>query len=309
PGRGRLWIALGAVGGVLAVLATIAVLWAMSGPAEPTAEAPPVAPAPSTEQQNRIRAATALASARTAFAQGDLSTALQHVAQAELADPDSLEVKLLREAIDNRSRELAAEAERLQQVAEGLDTAREAYDRRDWNAAVAAARGVLALEPTEEEARRILTDAQRIQRREQERAEAARQAAELAPAIQPEPVQQAPRPVAAAPRPVATDAPIRIDFASEQSEGVLTIYAGERQILREPFKFVRKSGFFSRERVSGTLEALRRLPTGPVKLRVYVAMPGLPTKAVVLDEEIVGGKSYRLEIRVGEDGRATAALR
>jgi len=306
-GRKKLWIALGGVAAAVVLVALVAV-WAMSGSAEPPTVSPPVAPAPSTAPQNRSTAATALARARRAFAQGDLSAALQHVAQAELADPDSLEVKLLREAIDNRSRELASEAERVQQVAEGLQSAREAYDRRDWEGAVAAARGVLALEPTEEEARRILTDAQRIIKKDRERAEAARRAAESKPEPTPVPARAEPAPVVPA-VPQAQDAAMRIDFASDRSEGVLTIYAGERQILREPFKFVKKSGFFSREKVSGTLEAQRRVPIGPLTLRVYVSMPSLPTKAVVVEQEIAGGKSYMLEIRVDAQGRTTAVLK
>jgi hypothetical protein len=109
--------------------------------------------------------------------------------------------------------------------------------------------------------------------------------------------------------PAATDAPLKVEFTSDLSEGVLTIYAGERQIVRQPFKFVRKSGIFRREEVSGALEAHRRIPAGPLMLRVYVAIPGSPTRAVALDKQIVGGTSYTLVIRVDAEGRTTAELR
>ena len=52
-----------------------------------------------------------------------------------------------------------------------------------------------------------------------------------------------------------------IEFFSEASEGALTIYAGERQIVREPFKFVRKTGFLRSEKISGQPE-LRAHPAG-----------------------------------------------
>jgi predicted Ser/Thr protein kinase len=306
-GRRTLWLAL-AGGAALVVVATV-LLFALGGREAAKPEPLPVAPTTSPEQQNRITAATALSEARTKFASGDLPGALQAVARAELADPQSLEAKLLREAIEKRTQELAAEAERQKQIADGVTAARDASARKDWDQAVSSARAVLALDPQQEEARQLLSDAQRSQRRERERAEAARASTTPKPANpEPAPVPVQPAPVAAAP-PAAKDAPLRIDFASDQSEGVLTIYAGERQIFREPFKFVKKTGFLRSEKVSGTLEGQRRVPTGPLTLRVYVAMPGMPTKAVVLSGTIQGGKSYQLMIRVDADGRATAELK
>lgn len=90
---------------------------------------------------------------------------------------------------------------------------------------------------------------------------------------------------------------------------MLTVYAGERQILREPFKFVRKTGFLRTEKIAGQLEAERRIPAGALTMRVYVAIQGRTTRTVAIEREIVGGKSYVLDIRVDGDGRATAELR
>lgn len=288
----------------------VGVLFAMSGDrgsvATVPAPAPKPAPAPPIEQQSRIVAATALADARSRYAEGNLEAALAAVARAELAEPDSLDAKVLREAIENSRRELAADAEREVQVTEGLNAARAAIARSAWDETVAAGRAVLALDPQQEEARRLVSQAQREQRREREQRmaeEAARQAA-LARAETPPPVVEQPPPVV----PVASDAALRIAFASDQSEGVLTVYAGERQIVREPFKFVRKTGFLRSEKVSGTIEAERRVDAGPVTLRVYVSVPGKPTRSVVIEREIVGGASYRLDVRTAEDGRTTAEL-
>jgi hypothetical protein len=125
--------------------------------------------------------------------------------------------------------------------------------------------------------------------------------------VAPVPAPAPPAPPAATP--VAHDAALDVEFASAASEGVLTIYAGERQIVRESFRFVRKSGRFSRERIGGTIAAQRRLPVGPITLRVYVVMPGKPTKAVVVDGVIEAGNSYQLAIRVDAEGRVAAELR
>ena len=108
--------------------------------------------------------------------------------------------------------------------------------------------------------------------------------------------------------PVAGDATVEIDFYSEVSEGVLTVYSGERQIFREPFKFVKKTGFLSKEKIPGALSAQRKLPAGAVSLRVYVTLPGKPTKAIVVEGDLAGGSSRRLVVRVDADARVDAQL-
>ena len=300
-----LWLAM--AGGAALVLVAVVALFAFGGGEEVPKITVPVAPTTSPEQQNRITAATALAEARTKFAEGDLPAALQSAARAELADPKSLEVKLLREAIESRSREVAADAERNQQVADGLLAAQDAMARRSWGDAAAAARAVLALDPAQSDARAILAEAQKEQKRERDRADAARAAALTPPTPAPVPEAVPAEPSPPAPE-AARDAALQVEFASDQSEGVLTIYAGERQILREPFKFVKKTGFLRSEKISGRIDAQRRVPLGPLTLRVYVARPGQATKAVVLDGTIEAGRTYRLAIRVDESGRTTAEL-
>ncbi len=300
-----LW--LGLAGGAALVVVGLVAVYVFSGQEAPPKPVVPVAPTTPPEQQSRITAATALAEARTRFAAGDVAGALQSVARAELAEPTNLEAKLFRETIESRNRELANEQERTLQVEEGLVVAREAYARKAWDAAITAGRAVLALDAAQEEARKLVADAQRAQRRERD-ALAPRPTApvESAPVAEPGPVT----PVQAAPDVApARDAAFKIDFISEQSEGVLTIYAGERQILREGFRFVEGSNIFNRKKSSGRLEAQRRVPTGPLTIRVYVAIAGKSTKAVVVPGQIDGTKSYTLAIRVDADGRATAELR
>jgi serine/threonine-protein kinase len=309
PARSRrgLWLALGGVAAALLVGVVVVVAFAMQSeePAPPPVVAP--APAPPPEQQDRITAMTALNEARTRLTAGDVDGAVAAVAQAELADPAHPEIPVLREAIERRRRELATDAERAIQISEGLAATRAATERKAWAEAITAGRAVLVLDPEQAEARQLVADAQRAQRRDRERL-LAEQAAAATPPPAVEPTPTPPAPVAPA-VPAATDAPLRIAFHSEASEGVLTVYAGERQILREPFKFVRKTGFLRTEKVSGQLEAERRIPAGPMILRVYVAIPGKSTRTVTIEREIVGGRSYVLDIQVDGEGRATADLR
>ena len=52
--------------------------------------------------------------------------------------------------------------------------------------------------------------------------------------------------------------------------------------------------------------ALCRL--APLALRVYVSLPGKPTKAIVVEGNLVGGSTRRLVVRVDAEARVTAAL-
>ncbi len=305
PGSLR-WVTLGVAGLAAVVLLAVLGIWTFgSGPSSTT-----LAPAPSPEQQNRITTATSLAESRTLLAQGNLQGALQAVARAELAEPDNADARRLRAEIDARSRELAAAAETDRRVTEGMIAAREAYAKRRYDDAVAAVTAVLALRPAEPEAQKLLADAEQARDRQRERQRAARVALPAPPPAAPVASQPA---AAATPESVAeaaapSDAAMRIDFRSDSSEGVLTIYAGERQILREPFKFVRKTGFLRSEKISGALEARRAIAPGPITLRVYVLMPGKPTKAIAVDANLVAGGNHTLAIRVDSDGGVTASL-
>ncbi len=105
---------------------------------------------------------------------------------------------------------------------------------------------------------------------------------------------------------VARDATMVIDFHSEVSEGVLTVYADDRQIVREAFRFARKSGLFRVERQPGGFQRERTLAGGTYTFRVYVALEGRPTKAVMVEGDLPGGSRRTLAVRIGEQGEATA---
>lgn len=303
----RKWLLPAVVG--IAVLGFLGIigLW-MVGDGSQSA---PVAPALSPEQQSRLTAATALAEGRSLLAQGNLQGALQAVARAELADPANPDAAEIRRQIDLRSRELAAAAEVDRRVAEGMIAAREAYSRRRYEDALTALRGVLELRPEEPEAVKLIADSESAieQQRQRQRAARAVTPTPPAPAAPTRSIPAASAPVEPQTAQVPADTTLVVDFFSDSSEGILTIYAGERQIVRESFKFVRKTGFLRSEKISGELEARRTLQPGPTTLRVYVSMPGRATKAVVVEGELRPGAEQLLEIRVDDEGATTAILR
>ncbi|MEO8277782.1 MAG: protein kinase [Thermoanaerobaculia bacterium] len=285
----------------------LAVLWA-SG----RSDAAPVAPAAPTAEELKSQAVTAaLADARERLDRGDLQGALGALARVQQNDPGNAAALSLREEVERISRELASAAEREQRVSDGLILAREEYSKRHYEAAIAAANGVLALVPEHPEAVKLAADSETAMGRLKEKEKAQKTARELAsptPATPPASVLPSTKPAPAATAPAAAvDVALTVDFFSELSEGVLTVYAGERQILRESFKFVKKTGFLRSEKISGNLAAQRTLPAGSGALRVYVTLPGKTTKSIIV-EGAPTGAAARLSVRVDGEGRVTAQL-
>ncbi len=284
----------------------LVVLWALGGDTGPSAVAPP-----SALELQHANALRALAEARSLLDQGSLQGALKAIARAESAEPGNPEAQALRDEVDRISRDVAAAAEREQLVSESLVQAREAFAKRRYEEAITAANQILASVPDHPEAVKLLHDSESALERQKERTKAQRPPSAVTPE---QPAATAPQPTLAAkvapapPQEVSGEAQLAIDFYSELSEGVLTIYAGEKQILREPFKFVRRTGFLRSEKLSGSLEASRTLPAGAHTLRVYVTLPGKPTKVSVVEARLAGGSKRELEIRVDGEGRTAAEL-
>ena len=308
--RNQRLVQYGLIGAAALALVVLATLWISGSKGKP---AGPVGG--ETAQQETVAAgiAATLREARQAMDQGDLQIALQQVSAVEAREPGNLEARALREEIDRVSRDLAFAAEREQRVSEGLILAREEYSKRRYEQAIAAAQVVLDAVPEHPEAVKLRTDSETGLARQKERQRSALQATAKAAAQAGDdashPIATPPSKVAVAPPPPPADVNLAIDFASDTSEGVLTIYSGERQILRESFKFVRKTGFLRSEKISGSLAFERTLPAGAIALRVYVSVSGKPTRSIVVEGNLNGGSAQRLEIRVDDDGIATARLR
>lgn len=100
-----------------------------------------------------------------------------------------------------------------------------------------------------------------------------------------------------------------IDFFSQKSKGVLTIYADEKQILREQFRYMRRAGFLRRRReVSGGFEKIRRLDTKKVALVIYLSGPDRDTQRADLGLDATDGIPRLLRIRVDSEGVLTTQV-
>jgi len=290
-------VALAAVGGLAVVLV------ARGGSATPSAPAAVAGSAVADEVARR------LAEGRRLLAQGDPTAALGEVVAAEYQRGDDPAVRALRREVEQAIAQQQRTASLASRVAGSLAAAREALERGRYLEAKVAAEAVLAQVPGQEEASRVLSEAERLLAAERERQRAARP---VPPAPTPPPVATATVVAAATPVPpppqVAREGTLVVDFFTEVSEGVLTIYADDRQIVRESFKFSKRKGFLRSEKQSGSLRMERVLASGPVLFRVYVAIPGQATRALTVAGEIAGGANRTLRLRVGPDGVTSGAV-
>ncbi|MDX1644551.1 MAG: serine/threonine-protein kinase, partial [Thermoanaerobaculia bacterium] len=238
---------------------------------------------------------TRVASLETTAAQrlaaGDLEGAESALFEAARLDPRS---RRLADALERVAGQLRSEREqRRSRAGEHLAAARRSLADGRIRDAVEFSRRALAVDPMNLAAPDLIEAA----RREGERIAARREAiAEPMPTVstptvesEPEP-QPVPRAEPEPPAPVPTTASLTVRLSAETSPGVLTVYAGEEQIVRERFRFVDdEEGGFLRSLTArpgaGTLELDFERQPAPHAFRVYVSMPGAPTQVLRLEED------------------------
>ena len=220
---------------------------------------------------------------------------------------------LLRKA----QRSADAQARRYRRIADiesSLIVANDALEQREFERVAEQAEMVLALEPDNEEALRLQSAALKGQRR------STRRQAPAEPSSPPEPIRQA-REIAPVERPAAvvqeppvpppidpnTPATMTIDFYSQVPQGVLTVYSDGRQLLREPFRFTKKTGFLRSKKIPGGFVRTVTLPPGEMTLKIYVALDR--THNETLRTELLPGSVVNLEVRVADGGGLTISLR
>ncbi|HVS01681.1 MAG TPA: protein kinase [Thermoanaerobaculia bacterium] len=303
--RRALVIAAAAAAAAL-LLAALAGLWV-------TLQQPPVE-RPRPEEVQRAQALPFLQVARGELDAGRPQAALRQVRRGLALAPDDPGLRALEGEIERQltvERRLAA---REQQVASLLAGARQALAEGRRQEAEQLARQALALDPERPDAEELVAAATApepppppTRSRSAALPEEGRR-----PSSEPEPPPfSSEAPAAAPPPPTASeprDVTLRIDFLTELPEGVLTVYAGSQQILREPFRFYEKKGVFKTEPRAGRIEAARTVPAGGITLRIYAAPPGRAPEVAILDETLVEGSDPLLRIHLRADGSMTARV-
>jgi type IV secretory pathway VirB10-like protein len=243
--------------------------------------------------------------------EGDPAGALVLLRAAEKAAPDIARIRARRREVADQAQALDRLETRSTQVSKGLETARIAAEGGHWDEAREAAQAVLELEPDNQQAERIVDQAdsaeEKLERQRREEAQRRARAAAKAAAPEPEVAAPAAQPAAEDAKPEAgtaeaeAEAGLDLHFYTALPEGVLTIYFGKEQLARESYRFFRREGLFKSVPTAGTVDNHYKVPAGPATLRILVALPGHPAISQVLEGNFPGGTTRRLEIRL--DGK------
>jgi len=97
-------------------------------------------------------------------------------------------------------------------------------------------------------------------------------------------------------------------FFSDLPEGVLTVYFNEEQLVREPYRFVRREGIFRTAPSHGEIKNAYTVEPGEATLQILVALPGKPAIQTALEGNFPDGVHRRLNIHLNADETLVARL-
>ncbi len=297
----RPWLRWFATAAVVTALAAAGTIW-LAGRSQPAA----TAAAAASEASAPAHVAT-MSEGIDRLRNGDFAAAADLLRSAELLEPRSERASLWRSLAEERlARDQAALAELdlLALIEEG----REALASGRWARARERLDQASDLDPDHLLVADLRSRIYLAQQQRRERQEAAVAAAAVVERPPP-PVEVEPQVVEVPPAPVARTGTVELDFFSRAPRGVLTIYDGDEQIYRQPFRFVERRRFLPPKPATGSLSSTWEMPTGPVELRLYLALPNRATQVLPVRGRVEGGARSILRLRVDTDGRFTAEWR
>ena len=100
---------------------------------------------------------------------------------------------------------------------------------------------------------------------------------------------------------------LNIQFTSRVPDGVLTLYANEEQILKEQFRYEKKSRLLRPKRPLGGFETTRKISSDIQSLRIYLLVDG-ESKLTTVSAELSAGETRTLIIEVLRKGAIEASL-
>jgi len=100
---------------------------------------------------------------------------------------------------------------------------------------------------------------------------------------------------------------LEVYFTSRVPEGILTLYADDDQILKEQFRYERKSRLLRPKRALGGFETTREVSSGTRTLRIYALVDG-ESKLTTVPTDFLVGETRRLNIELLRKGTVEANL-
>jgi tetratricopeptide (TPR) repeat protein len=258
--------------------------------------------APVDEQARRVSYVRLLAEGKRLLAAGDPGGAavLFETAAGIVQDPTAA-----RELREEAERRMADDEARIR-----LEGARADLRAGRYDEALATAREMLEAEQGREKALEVLAEVQTALASSPVTRRRPPPPATAAPAFTPPP-----RLAPLSPVPVPLPTPSRshrstlvVTLRSAVPEGVLTVWARDREIVREPFAFYRRDGLRRRPAVPGRWSRELVLSPGSLPLRVLVARSGQQAKVRELHADLEPGGRTVLMVSVPAEGAPVVEL-
>ncbi len=300
PRRLALLTAAAAAVPIFAVAAALLLLAWTQPPVPANAEAPDVHP----------QVVPLISEGATLRQAGQAPAAAEAFGRAERLAPGVTVLGKLRRDAERETMDLARRQAIEQEIGSRLEEARGALRRRGWDAAEAAGRRILELDPNHPEAPQILRTAA-AGRERQAAAQRAQRPGPKVPATEAAPPAAAPAVAetlpAVEPQQQPTEATLTVEFRSDLPRGTVIVRAGQRNLLQKRFDF-REGGFLSRRARSGWFQQSVQVPAGTEQLRVYVTPEGQAAKMAEVVGNFPGGAARRLAVHLTAGGQVTAQL-
>jgi len=246
---------------------------------------------------------------RDFLAQGESGKAFEVIERALVLEPGNQDARRLREQAQRQILEGGAQRDDAQ-IRDQLTRAEAALQTRDYDRAFAIANQILTVDPQNERAQRVRSDADEGRRRREDETTRVQdrliQSAGSGTGGTETPTSQAQAPVKVA------DAHLKIELSAEIPDGVVNVWVGSKKVWGETFDFGKGGGgLFRRGKTSGSLSGEGTIPAGQVKIYAYVVAKVAgesKTLSKELNTVIEGGSSHLLRINVSEDGALTIQL-
>ncbi len=101
---------------------------------------------------------------------------------------------------------------------------------------------------------------------------------------------------------------LRLLFDSPVSEGNVMVAVNDQILLRRPFSFKRKEGFFKTVKETGTVEAVVPVQPGPIAVKVWLSGPDIPASSfATVNAQVASGETRILRLEYSS-GRLTARI-
>jgi serine/threonine protein kinase len=229
--------------------------------------------------------------------------------------PGNREARQYAQMASSALQEREEAARKSAQAQKVLELAQTAFQRGDYAEAERGADQALALDGGRMEAQKLredaagkIAEAEAAKRKESKAAtsRSRRAAAVHTPVRRTE--KAATIPTAAPAVNVEANPILRLLFHSPVSEGNVMVAVNDQILLRRPFSFKRKEGFFKTVSETGTVEAAIPLQPGPIAVKVWLSGPDIPASSfATVNAQVSGGQTRILRVQYSS-GRLSAQI-